>query len=60
MKISKRRQVLAMGGLAAFAAGYSETAGRMVSKLFGHDVPKHKTAEPCTTVKIQFIEPPDT
>ena len=44
MKISKRRQVLALGGLAAFAAGYSETAGRMVGKLFGHDAPKHKTA----------------
>ena len=44
MKISKRRQVLALGGLAAFAAGYSETAGRMVGKLLGHDAPKHKTA----------------
>lgn len=44
MKISKRRQVLALGGLAAFAAGYSETAGRMVGKLLGKDAPKHKTA----------------
>ena len=44
MKISKRRQVLALGGLAAFAAGYSETAGRMFGKLLGHDAPKHKTA----------------
>lgn len=44
MKISKRRQILALGGVAAFAAGYSETAGRMVGKLLGHDAPKHKTA----------------
>ncbi|MDE1544917.1 molybdopterin-dependent oxidoreductase [Dechloromonas agitata] len=44
MKISKRRQVLALGGLAAFAAGYSETAGRMAGKLLGQDAPKHKTA----------------
>ncbi|GAB3537865.1 tetrathionate reductase subunit A [Noviherbaspirillum agri] len=44
MKISKRRQVLAVGGLAAFAAGFSETAGRMVGKALGHDEPKHKTA----------------
>ncbi len=44
MSISKRRQVLALGGLAAFAAGYSETAGRMVGKLLGRDAPKHKTA----------------
>lgn len=44
MKISKRRQVLALGGLAAFAAGYSETAGRVVGKLLGKDAPKHKTA----------------
>ncbi len=44
MKISKRRQILALGGLTAFAVGYSETAGRMVGKLFGHDAPKHKTA----------------
>ena len=44
MKISKRRQVLAFGGLAAFAVGYSETAGRVVGKLMGKDAPKHKTA----------------
>lgn len=44
MKISKRRQVLALGGLATFAAGYSQTAGRMVGKLLGQDAPKHKTA----------------
>ena len=44
MKISKRRQVLALGGLAAFAAGYSETAGRMVGKLLGKDAPGHRTA----------------
>lgn len=44
MKISKRRQVLALGGMAAFAVGYSETAGRMVGKLLGKDAPKHKTA----------------
>ena len=44
MKISRRRQVLAVGGIAAFAAGFSETAGRMVGKLMGQDKPKHKTA----------------
>ena len=44
MKISKRRQVLALGGLAAFAAGYAETTGRLVGKLLGRDAPKHKTA----------------
>jgi tetrathionate reductase subunit A len=44
MKISKRRQVLAAGGLAAFAAGYSETAGRVIGGLLGGDAPKHKTA----------------
>ncbi|MDD2845538.1 MAG: molybdopterin-dependent oxidoreductase [Rhodoferax sp.] len=44
MKISKRRQVLALGGLAAFAVGYSETAGRVIGKLLGKDAPKHKTA----------------
>ena len=43
MKISKRRQVLALGGLAAFAVGYSETAARVVGKLLGKDAPKHKT-----------------
>ncbi len=44
MKISRRRQVLALGGIAAFAAGYSETAGRLVGKLLGRDAAKHKTA----------------
>ena len=44
MKISKRRQFVALGGLAAFAAGYSETAGRLVGKLLGRDAPRHKTA----------------
>ncbi|MHB1123362.1 MAG: molybdopterin dinucleotide binding domain-containing protein [Ramlibacter sp.] len=44
MKISRRRQVLAVGGVAAFAAGFSETAGRMVGKLMGHDKPRHRTA----------------
>ena len=44
MKISRRRQVLAAGGVAAFAAGFSETAGRMVGKLMGQDKSKHKTA----------------
>ena len=44
MKISKRRQVLAAGGLAAFGVGFSETAGRVVGKLMGHDAPKHRTA----------------
>lgn len=42
--ISKRRTILAAGGVAAFAAGFSETAGRMVGKLAGHDQPKHRTA----------------
>ena len=42
MKISKRRQVLALGGLAAFAVGYSETAGRVVGKLLGKDAPSTK------------------
>jgi tetrathionate reductase subunit A len=44
MKISRRRQLLAAGGLAAFAAGFSETAGRMANKLMGRDTPRHKTA----------------
>ena len=44
MKFSKRRQLLAAGGLAAFAAGYSETAGRVAAKLLGRDQPKHRTA----------------
>jgi tetrathionate reductase subunit A len=44
MKISRRRQVLALGGIAAFGAGFSETAGRMASKLMGRDRPAHKTA----------------
>lgn len=44
MKISKRRKVLAAGGITAFAAGFSETAGRMAGKLLGYDAPKHKTA----------------
>ena len=44
MNISKRRQFIAIGGLTAFAAGYSETFGRMVGKLLGRDLPKHKTA----------------
>ena len=44
MKISKRRQFLAAGGLAAAAVGYSETLGRIAGKLLGHDAPRHKTA----------------
>jgi tetrathionate reductase subunit A len=44
MKISKRRQLLALGGIAAFAAGFSETAGRMAGKFMGRDKPRHKTA----------------
>ena len=44
MKISKRRQVLAAGGLAAFGVGFSETGARMVGKLMGSDQPKHRTA----------------
>ena len=52
MKISKRRQVLAFGGLAAFAVGYSETAGRVVGKLLGKDAPKHKTAGGCPGTRV--------
>lgn len=44
MTISKRRQILALGGAAAFAAGYSQTVGRIAGKLAGHDAPPHKTA----------------
>jgi tetrathionate reductase subunit A len=44
MKMSKRRKLLAAGGVAAFAAGYSQTAGRLVGNLLGHDTSKHKTA----------------
>jgi len=44
MAFDKRRQLLAAGGLAAFAAGYAETAGRVVGTLLGRDAPKHKTA----------------
>jgi tetrathionate reductase subunit A len=44
MKISKRRQFLAAGGLAAAAVGYSETLGRMAGKLLGRDAPKNQTA----------------
>jgi len=44
MEFGKRRQLLAAGGLAAFAAGYSETAGRVVGTLLGRDTPKHRTA----------------
>jgi tetrathionate reductase subunit A len=36
MKI-ERRELLAAGGLAAFAAGFSQTLGRMVSGLVGDD-----------------------
>ena len=39
MKISKRRQVLAAGGLAAFGVGFSETGARIVGKLMGSDQP---------------------
>jgi len=44
MKISRRRQVLAAGGVAAFAVGFSETAGRLAGKLMGEDKPRHRTA----------------
>jgi len=44
MKISRRRKLLAAGGVAAFAAGFSETATRMAGKLMGHDRPRHRTA----------------
>lgn len=44
MTINKRRQVMALGGMAAFAVGYSETAVRIAGKLAGTDAPKHKTA----------------
>ena len=40
MKI-ERRELLAAGGLAAFAAGFSQTLGRMVSGLVGDDAPAH-------------------
>jgi len=40
MKI-ERRELLAAGGLAAFAAGFSQTVGRMVSGLVGEDAPAH-------------------
>lgn len=40
MKIA-RRQLIAAGGLAAFAAGFSQTLGRMADKLLGKDAPRH-------------------
>ncbi|MDP3511758.1 MAG: molybdopterin-dependent oxidoreductase [Sulfuritalea sp.] len=40
MKIA-RRQLIAAGGLAAFAAGFSQTLGRMADKLMGKDAPRH-------------------
>ena len=40
MKIS-RRQLVAAGGLTAFAAAFSQTLGRMADKLMGKDAPKH-------------------
>ena len=36
-----RRQLIAAGGLAAFAAGFSQTLGRMADKLMGKDAPRH-------------------
>ncbi|MHB1142342.1 MAG: molybdopterin dinucleotide binding domain-containing protein [Sulfuricaulis sp.] len=43
MDTKKRRVVLAGGGLAVFAAGFAQTAGRMVDKVLGKDMPRHKT-----------------
>ena len=40
MKIA-RRQLIAAGGLAAFAAGFSQTLGRIADKLMGKDAPRH-------------------
>lgn len=42
MKIA-RRQIIAAGGLAAFAAGFSQTLGRIADKVMGKDAPKHNT-----------------
>ncbi|NMG42523.1 tetrathionate reductase subunit TtrA [Aromatoleum toluvorans] len=49
MKI-ERRELIAAGGLAAFAAGFSQTLGRMVSGLVGDEPKAHnihgRSAEP--------------
>jgi len=53
MKI-ERRELIAAGGLAAFAAGFSQTLGRMVSGLVGDEPHAHnihgRSAEPEFTV----------
>lgn len=41
MKTNTRRQLIAAGGLAAFATGFSQTLGRIGDKLLGKDAPKH-------------------
>ncbi len=41
MKI-ERREIIALGGLAAFVAGFSQTLGRMASGLVGPKEPAHK------------------
>ena len=41
MKI-ERREMIALGGLAAFAAGFSTTLGRMASNFVGPKEPAHK------------------
>ena len=43
MALTKRRQILVAGGLAAFVAGFSQTAARMFDKARGKDSPRHKT-----------------
>lgn len=40
MKIA-RRQLIAAGGLTAFAAGFSQTLGRIADKVMGKDAPRH-------------------
>lgn len=49
MKI-ERRELIAAGGLAAFAAGFSQTLGRMVSAFAADEAPAHnihgRSAEP--------------
>lgn len=41
MKQNTRRQLIAAGGFAAFATGFSQTLGRMADKVMGKDAPKH-------------------
>ena len=41
MKTNTRRQLIAAGGIAAFATGFSQTLGRIADKVMGKDAPKH-------------------